>query len=364
MAEARASGSSPEPTESQQLALPLPWPCLHPAEIGGRLVRAAVRRSGLCPPPMSCRDVLRWALVMDGTRGGPTPTEALALVMGEMTRLGGHSPQSVQRLATETGLFVARLELLGIETLALVDQDVVQDFIDEAVPEGTTISRTWAEPALGTRHFRRSAVRGYFRVARLLGLCDHDPTADILLPPRSSRSTRPLTDEEVLEGEAACQYTLLTTRLPAAWALAEATAVTSEIAAAQVCDLDLEHRRVWLHGCGKRVERWGELTEWGVEALARRAKGLNEPASSTAPLVYGAGSSPKSGQAATCDAVRDGLIRAGLHRERDVRPASVAAWGGARVLRRTGRIEDVARAMGLGSLDQAARAVGYDWDSG
>jgi hypothetical protein len=39
----------------------------------------------------------------------------------------------------------------------------------------------------------------------------------------------------------------------------------------------------------------------------------------------------------------------------------VAAWAGARVFADTGRIELVARALGMRSLDQAARAIAWDW---
>ena len=52
------------------------------------------------------------------------------------------------------------------------------------------------------------------------------------------------------------------------------------------------------------------------------------------------------------------LLRAGLVGEPDVRPASVAAWAGRAVFERTGRIEDAAAAMGVRSLDRAARLIG------
>jgi hypothetical protein len=44
-----------------------------------------------------------------------------------------------------------------------------------------------------------------------------------------------------------------------------------------------------------------------------------------------------------------------------VRPVSVAAWAGARVLADTGRIEAAARALGCRSLDTAARLLRFDW---
>jgi integrase/recombinase XerC len=64
-----------------------------------------------------------------------------------------------------------------------------------------------------------------------------------------------------------------------------------------------------------------------------------------------------------CVAIEDVLTRAGLARERDVRPASVAAWAGRKILEESGQIDEVARRLGMRSLDRAARFVGFDWHS-
>ena len=76
-------------------------------------------------------------------------------------------------------------------------------------------------------------------------------------------------------------------------------------------------------------------------------------------LVY-AGSGAAAGQVSTCRAVGVVLLRAGLVGEPDVRPASVAAWAGRAILEQTGRIEDAAAALGVRSLDRAARLVGLN----
>jgi hypothetical protein len=47
--------------------------------------------------------------------------------------------------------------------------------------------------------------------------------------------------------------------------------------------------------------------------------------------------------------------------EPDVRPASVAAWAGRRILAETGRIDEVARRLGMVSLDRTARFIAFDW---
>ncbi len=73
---------------------------------------------------------------------------------------------------------------------------------------------------------------------RQLGVHDGDPTIDLVLPPRSFLAVRPLTDDEIVVCRSFSLQTLTATRQPAAWALAEATARTSEIPHILVSDLD------------------------------------------------------------------------------------------------------------------------------
>ena len=73
---------------------------------------------------------------------------------------------------------------------------------------------------------------------RQLGVYDGDPTIDLVLPPRSFLAVRPLTDDEIVVCRSFSLQTLTATRQPAAWALAEATARTSEIPHIVVSDLD------------------------------------------------------------------------------------------------------------------------------
>ena len=68
----------------------------------------------------------------------------------------------------------------------------------------------------------------------------HDPTLDLVLPARSSLAARPLADDEIALGRSFSVKTLGETRQPAAWALAEATARTSELSAIRIRDVDLD----------------------------------------------------------------------------------------------------------------------------
>jgi integrase len=238
----------------------------------------------------------------------------------------------------------------GLGSLHEVTSEIARAFVAAPLED--------REPSIATMHLRRSVLRFVFRQARELRLADRDPCVDLSLPPRSGLSARPLTDDEIALCRSYSLTSLTNTRTPAAWALAEATARTAEIPNIRVSDVDLANRRVWLHGSKRTVERWAPLTSWGVVQLARRVAKLDD---GNASLVYTANGSAASGQASSCIALSDTLVRAGLAGEPDLRPVSVAAWAGRSLLDQTGRIDAVARLLGVRSLDRAARIVAWDW---
>src|SRR6266568_4521003 len=217
---------------------------------------------------------------------------------------------------------------------------------------------TGQEPTTTTMHHRRSSLRLLFRMGRLLGWAVSDPTLDVGLPPRSSLPCRPLTDAEIALCRSWSLHTLKDTRQPAAWALAETGARTSEIPHLRVSDVDLDSGLVWVHGSPRLEPRFGRLSEWGTKQIARRVTELKGHPET--PLVY-AGGGGEAAQASSCIAISATLRRAGLGEERDVRPLSVAAWVGATILARGGSIDEVARALGMRSLDRAARLIGWHW---
>jgi integrase/recombinase XerC len=218
------------------------------------------------------------------------------------------------------------------------------------------------EPSLALVHLRRTALRLLFRATRAAGWPVGDPTLDLVLPARRGRQTRPLTDEEVTLCRGAALWSLSDTRRSSAWALAEATCRTGELPFLSVDDLDLESGRVWIHGGRRTLPRWGRLTDWGTVHLRRRLAIIGD--APHAPLVYEGGDRRDGGRVSTSLALLDVLRRAGLGDEPGVRPGSIAAWAGRRVLAEAGRIDEAARAMGLRSLDRTAEVVGWDWLEG
>lgn len=224
-------------------------------------------------------------------------------------------------------------------------------------------------PELATQHARRTILRTYFRTLRELGITSGDPTLDLRLPPRSTVAARPLSDDEVI----AARYVVRLGRAGAGslqravcWALAEATAVTSEITMMRIADLDdeLEPRWVQLSGSKRARPRLGQLTDWGAQIVTRHVEVLLEQgAPSSTLLTYRGHATPGQhvAQASAANAIAEVLRLAGLGEEPDVRPASVRNWAGRRLYTGGMPIEQVALRLGARSLDAAAVDIALDW---
>lgn len=280
---------------------------------------------------------------------------ARTLVAEHLTATGALAPLSLERFIALWARFDRYADRgFGAKRVADVDIGMVRDFVSAPTSAG-------ARPSAATSHLRRTAVRLLFRVLRDLRLATTDPTLDLVLPPRTQRALRPLTDEEVELCRWGSLGTIIATRRPAVWALAEAGAATAEVGNVVLADLDLETVRVWFAGSAKTDPRWARLTDWGAVQLARRVRELGTGTGQSMPVTYEGAGSEHSQRTSSVEAIKSVLLRAGVAGDRDVHPRSVTAWAGCRVLSETGRIDEVARRLGLRSLDLAADLVGFDW---
>jgi integrase len=279
--------------------------------------------------------------------------DRVATELHDRGRLSAQSQPRVLGIFQRFGVFVSRA--FEVATLQDVSREHVEAFVRAStVGAGQT-------PSAATMQLRRSALRLLFRTARELGLLEGDPTVDLVLPSRTNEAARPLSGEEVDQCRRVCLHDLASTRLSVAWALGEATARTGEIPHVALSDLDLDGARVWIHGSSKTESRWGVLSEWGANQVARHIRGFSPGVGSATLLSYSRSGNLESRRSFSSQAIRETLQRAGLTTDPYVRPASLAAWAGVCVMRKTQRIEAVASALGIRSLDAAARMVGWDW---
>ena len=275
---------------------------------------------------------------------------------------GDFTEQTLLRTAETAQRFRKRLTASGVGSAEAITTEDCAGFIHAITQHGTP-------PEVTTLHSRRVVVRMLFRTWRDLGIEVGDPTLDLKLPARTSRAARPLSDAETVLCRAASrlgQAGGASLQRAVTWALAEATAVTSEISAVRVCDLDSldAPRFVELSGTRRVDARVGELTDWGGAVVARQVALLRERRLPTTTLLtYRGRGTPGQhvAQAAVCNAIGAVLEAAGLSVEEDVRPASVRNWAGRRLYDAGMPLERVARRLGSRTLDAAAEDIALDW---
>jgi site-specific recombinase XerD len=271
--------------------------------------------------------------------------------------------EQTRRRATETVVrFSRRVSQSNVTSFADVSPAQCTEFVHARTRDGR-------EPELATKHARRVALHSFYRGLRELGITDRDPAIDVALPPRTTRAARPLTDDEVV----LCRTTSRLGRAGAAslqravaWSLAETTAITSEISAIRITDVDdpTSPRHVQLPGTKRTSARVGELSEWGSTIVARQITYLRSiDADEDTLLTYKGKGRPGQhvAQAAVCNAIAATLEASGLAEQPDVRPASVRNWAGRRLYDTGVRLEDVARRMGHRSIDACVEDIALEW---
>lgn len=266
--------------------------------------------------------------------------ERQVLERGALTRL------SAVRIFGLWRRFEAFLAKVGVHLVGEITPSVVHRWVYARCANGDP-------PAPATVRTRVSALRLLFREWRQFGLFEGDPTLDFELPSRPGPGTRPLSDEEVERAEWASLTTVLATREPSIWALAEAGGSTTEIGQVAAADLRLDTAEVRFAGGPRTNPHIGVLTEWGVRQLSKRVR---------TGVPYLASDSVQPRTANGCAAtVTDVLRRAGLADRCGVSPRSVTAWAGVKIFERTRRVEDVATGLGWDSLDRVAALITHDW---
>ena len=298
-----------------------------------------------------------------------TARSAHAVALGEQMRLArgqwdrdrvmsGQTRVRVDEILTR---YVAWLAVQGVPSFGDALPEHAQGFVLAPTRQGV-------EPVVATRQTRRTALRMLYRTLRALDLAQGDPTMDLALPPKGRAPARPLTDDEV----ALCRITAQWSRergaalRPVIWALGECGAISSEMTAVRICDLDLPAapRTIALPGTSRHEPRTARLTAWGSRVIGAHVQNLHRAgAQPHDPLAYRGGAQPggAKAQASACNAVRELMNRAGLIHESDVRPASLRHWMARSAYDSGVPIEKVAQLLGVTSLDTAAENIHLHW---
>jgi site-specific recombinase XerD len=289
----------------------------------------------------------------DGRPVGECPLRLLVDAVVSWMADVGYSTSTVAVTAEGLDRFVQFAAAHGVTDLGGVSDGLCAGFFSAAGTGG-------GRPSVPTMHHRRSVLRVFFRVLHSVDPTVVDPTWALELPSRSVDARRPLSDDELDVLRAESLSTVAETRQPSIVALAEAGAVTTEIAAITANNVDLSARVVALPGCFQARARVVPLTGWGATQLRRR---INQLDGEVRPLVYNGADRRHAGQASISTNLRRLFTRAGLTGECDLGLGSVRAWAGANAFRASGRIEDAANVMGCRNLDSAARLIGWHWQA-
>lgn len=290
-------------------------------------------------------------------RGAVSPKEFATATLAHLTTRAVVAQETlnlVGPLIERFGAFAQ--DGLGVATVEGIESHHVEKFMAARRLDGSPATYS-------SRRNRRMALRLAFRAGRELGIVRGDPTLDVEVGVMASIQARPLTDDEIELGRTYAASSIRGMRRNIVWALAEATAQTGEMGFIQVRDVELPLGRVWIAGSAQREPRWGYFSEWGLNEVARRLEERTEPDESL--IVWSrkpkGERDAKTLRSACTQAVSETLKAAGL-RAPDVNPRSIVAWAGKKLLDEGSPIDEVARRLGMRSLDQAALFVGFDWD--
>ncbi|WP_043264792.1 hypothetical protein [Streptomyces sp. CT34] len=219
-------------------------------------------------------------------------------------------------------------------------------------------------PAAGTRRQRRSALEALFYEARAQGLTKAAPLVDLPPIPRSTRKPGTQLDEaDIQQLRFQAERGMPDTRHAALLALLLAGLHSAEIAKATTTDLDLTGAGVWTDGATRTRARNCPLDDWGAHVLGLRCAHLLRAGAPgmPQPLVTGASSAYRA-QASVCSGFGDIARRSGLATsQRRVEPKDITRYVARATLQETGQLSEVARRLGLSSLDSAASFASLRW---
>jgi integrase len=281
---------------------------------------------------------------------------ALELVLAVIANDDQRRETTRAQLGTEITRFVSTARILGADTIESLTAEICHQYLTGAARKS---NGTMTRPSPATVSNRRSAVRRFFNILRSLGYSAPDPTLDMGRIQKPARAVRPLSDIEHRQVRAAAMAQIFTGRDGAIVALAEVGASISEIATAQISDVDLESRSINLRGSPRTFARTNDLDDWQCEMLERRIDHLGLDAGPKTLVVVescAATNAPQSISNALAAVIRSARVG-----HLGVKPDSIRVWGARRVFDATGSVLEVAQFLGSRDLNAAYALTGHIW---
>ncbi|OKJ06439.1 hypothetical protein AMK20_29590 [Streptomyces sp. TSRI0261] len=252
-------------------------------------------------------------------------------------------------------------EAHGITLIDEVTTALTKAFVD--APGNDRHGNVIVTPEDGTRRQRRSALASLYAHARALGLTLAAPLVDSPPIHRSPRKAgASLTADEIKLMQFHSERGMPATRDAALLALLLTGLHSAEIATAATTDLDLEACEITTAGATYTEARTCPLSDWARYVLGLRRTFLTEKHPAQRLLVVNTRSAPHVAQSSVGSGFGDIARRSGLSTAaRKVEPRDVTRFVATRILGETGSLSEVARRLGLSSLDSAAGYAGLQW---
>lgn len=227
--------------------------------------------------------------------------------------------------------------------------------------------------AAATSRLRQSALRGAATTWLSRGLIASAPVPPLVFTRSAPGLPQPLTPSEARKLRAQGRLGTGDTFHPAVVAAALSGASQSELSRLVLADLNLETRSLHVISTDRQTARFVPLGPQGLEAMTHRLRdaaktaksGHDKLQSDSYPLVLRrslASYAPNAIAPAVGNTIARAIRTAGLDRP-GIRPGSLRDYAANQLYARTQRVEDVARLLGLASLDRTARLIDPVWQS-
>jgi hypothetical protein len=312
----------------------------------------------LFPLMWSRRDVLLQAASMTVVHIEDAVETILALWSVEVAA-GAMSSASFLRYAGLVQQFAAYSKRKGCVTL----DDAVDYYDTWLLAYGHDRRGRACAPTVSVQHVRSCAVRACFATGRLLGVATAVPAYVGHGSGGWGSGGRPLNDVEATDLRSTA-YGQRGTRRGVAAAVALSGAGTADAGNMTPHHVDLQDNVLWLPGSHTIPARKVAIPgQWEYDMLKWRLKDLARWGGSGAKgLVVSRTGTPANHQAGASTALSEMLSMARIH-DPDVRPASIQRYAALVYFESSANPADAMRLLGVSSLDAAARAIGWDFNT-